>query len=348
MRKTFKIFVIAVVWTLAASVPILAQGYQGDRSSLIDALRTELERTDQLIDRAKDAVRASHAPVAQLNLKAAVDLQSKAWRAFDNDYPRLAHRLTMQARDKAKRAIAAGRMIEQSEHVVLNKLERVNEMLERARELLAGRADAGYQAIFRSAQDSHSKAWEFYRSQQYRPAIKLADQAEKALRKLLRNIEGDVRGQMTFDRRAEAAEQLLQRTRTLAADCASVHASELVDQATTAWRRGRELADSGNYQAALRALHQARKLANQATRECRGEDGLRHRFERIKNEADRLDEAIAPSDGQARRFIRQTQEQLELAEEALDKGRTESAAAALKAAELTMNQLKRYLDAGAP
>ncbi len=348
MRKIFKIFVIAIVWTLAASVPILAQGYQGDRSSLIDALKAELERTDQLIDRAKDAARASHAPVAQLSLKAAVDLQAKAWRAFDNDYPRLAHRLTMQAREKAKRAIAAGRMTEQSEHVVLNKLERVNEMLERARELLASRADAGYQTIFHSAQDSHSKAWEFYRSQQYRPAIKLADQAEKALRKLLRAVEGDWRGQMSFDRRSEAAEQLLQRARTLAADCASAHASELVDQATAAWRRGRELADSGNYQAALRALQQSRKLANQAARECRGEDGLRHRFERIKNEADRLNETITPSDDQARRFIRLTHEQLELAEEALDKGRTESAAAALKAAELTMNQLKRYLDAGAP
>ena len=348
MRKTFKIFAIAAVWTLAASVPILAQGHQGGPSSQTDALRTELERTDQLIERAKDAARASQAPVAQLNLKAAVDLQSKAWRAFDNDYPRLAHRLTMQAREKAKHAIAAGRMTEQSEHMVLNKLERVNEMLERARELLAGRADGGYQAIFRSAQDNHSKAWEFYRSQQYRPAVKLADQAEKALRKLLRKLEGDWRGQMSFDRRSEAAQQLLQRARTLAADCASAHTSELVDQATTAWRRGRELADSGNYQAALRALQQARKLANQAARECRGEDALRHRFERIKNEADRLGETIAPSDDQARRFFRQTQEQLELADEALDKGRTESAAAALKAAELTLNQLKRYLDAGAP
>lgn len=348
MRKTFKIFVVAVVWTLAASVPILAQGHQGDRSSQTDALRTELERTDQLIERAKDAARASHAPVAQLNLKAAIDLQSKAWRAFDNDYPRLAHRLTMQAREKAKHAIAAGRMTEQSEHVVLNKLERVNEMLDRARELLAGRTDAGYQTIFHSAQDSHSKAWEFYRSQQYRPAIKLADQAEKALRKLLRAVEGDWRGQMSFDRRSEAAQQLLQRARTLAADCASAHASELVNQATTAYRRGRDLADSGNYQAALRALQQARKLANQAARECRGEDALRHRFERTKNETDRLNEANAPSDDRAQKFIRLTYEQLELAEKAFDKGRTEAAAAALKAAELTLNQLKRYLDAGAP
>ena len=348
MRKTFKILAIAAVWTLAASVPILAQGHQGDPSSQIDALRTELERTDQLIDRAKDAVRDSHAPVAHLKLKAAIDLQAKAWRAFDNEYPRLALHLTMQAREQAKHAIAARRMTEQSKHVVLNKLERVNEMLERARELLAGRTDAAYQMIFRSAQDSHSKAWEFYRSQQYRPAVKLADQAEKALRKLLRAVEGDVRGQLSFERRSEAAQQLLQRARTLASDCASAHASELVDQATTAWRRGRELADSGNYQAALRALQQARKLANQAARECRGEDALHHRFERIKNEADRLGETIAPSDDQARRFFRQTQEQLELADEALGDGRTEAAAAALKAAELTLNQLKRYLDAGAP
>jgi len=345
LRFTVKICVLVVLGVIALVGAVTAQGTSENYDRPMDALRAELERTDQLIERAGEAVRASQAPAARLSLQAAVDLQAKAWRAFDNEYPRLAQRLTMQARDKAKQAIAAGRMTEQSEHVVLNKLERVTELLERARETLADQSDGNYQTILQSATDNYNQAWEFYRSQQYRPAVMLANQAEKALLKLLRAVEGDQRGNLAYERRAEAARELLERARTLAADCGSDRASELVHQADQAYQQGRELADTGKSRAALSALQQARDLANQAIRECRGDEALANRYQRLKDEAERLAEILSPSDDQGQMYLEMTADQLKLAEEALADGRIESAAAALKAAELTLSQLKRYLDA---
>jgi len=309
------------------------------------ALRTAMERTDQLIEQAREAVRASQAPVAKLNLEAAVDLQGKAWRAFDNDYPRLAQRLTGQARDRARQAIAAGRLVEQGDQVVQSKLDRVADLLERTRPLLADHGDGSYQAVFQSASDNYDQAWEFYRSQRFRAAVMLANQAETALKKLLRAFEGDLRGNLSYERRAEAVQRLLERARSMTAGCGSENGSTIVDQAEQAFQQGRELADSGRPHAALRALQQAKKLADQAIHNCNGDESLVKRLERLRHQTRQLAETVSPSDDQGLKYLETARDQLRLAEEAIGDGHEQSAAAALKAAELTLSQLKRYLDA---
>lgn len=340
MKLTFAILSLLILTT----GPVLAQGFTGDHGNLTDGLRAELERTDQLIERAKEAVQASQAPVARLNLKAAIDLQAQAWRAFENDYPRLALRLTKQAREKAKKAIAAGRMNEQSEHVVLTKLERTGEMLERARELLTDQNDSHYHAILQSARDNLDKAWEFYRLSQFRAALMLANQAEKALDKLIRRSDRDMRSRLNFERRAEATQQLLERARSLLAECTSPSAEQLARHAREAFERANQFADNDKFQAAIQALQRSRKMANQALRECRTDDALIRRYERLKNEFERLTENVSPSDDRGQRFLEMAAEQLKLAEDALNNDRSETAAAALKATEMTLSQLKRYLD----
>ena len=345
MNRNMKLTLTILGLLICTAGPALAQGYGSNHGDLQDALRAELERTDQLIERAKEAVQASRAPVAQLNLKAAINLQAQAWRAFENEYPRLALQLTSQAREKAKKAIAAGRMSEQSEHVVQAKLERTNEMLERARELLINQNDSHYQAIMQSARDNLDKAWEFYRSSQFRAALMLANQAEKALDKLIRNSNRDMRSQLNYERRTEAMQQLLERLRSAVADCESTNAQQLAQHACEAFERANNFAANDKFQAAIQALQQSRKMANKALRECRGDDALVTRFERLQNELERHGENVAPSDDRGQKFLEMAAEQLRLAEDALDNDRPDTAAAALKACEMTMSQLKRYLDA---
>jgi hypothetical protein len=341
MKLTFTILGLLILTTGS----VLSQGYSGDHGNLTDALRAELERTDQLIERAKEAVQASQAPVAWLNLEAAIDLQAQAWRAFENEYPRLALRLTKQAREKAKKAIAVGRMNEQSEHVVLTKLERTAEMLERARELLIDHTDNHFQAILQSARDNLDKAWEFYRLSQFRAALMLANQAEKALDKLIRTSDRDLRNRLNFERRAEATQQLLERARSLHAECTSPSAEQMARHALEAFDRANRFAANDKFQAAIQALQRSRKMATQALRECRGDDALVRRYERLKNEFERLTENVAPSDDRGQKFLEMASEQLRLAEEALNNNRSQTAAAALKATDMTLSQLKRYLDA---
>ena len=344
MYKKINLILTILGLLILTAGSVLAQGSGGIQGNVQDVLRTELERTDQLIERAKEAVQASQAPVARLNLKAAIDLQAQAWRAFQNEYPRLAARLSLQAREKAKKAIAAGRMSEQSKHVVQAKLERTTEMLERARELFVDQNDSHYRAILESARDNLDKAWEFYRSAKFRAALMLANQAEKALDKLIRTSDRNNRNQLDYGRRVEAAQQLLERLRSPMADCESTNAQKLAQHAFEAYERANDFAASDRFQAAIQALQRSRKMANQALRECRGDDALINRHEKLKNEFERLVENVAFSDDRGQKFLEMAAEQLRLAQEALDNDRPETAAAALKACEMTLSQLKRHLD----
>jgi RNA binding exosome subunit len=323
---------------------VLAQGSSGNHGDQQDALRAELERTDQLIEQAREAVQASQAPVAQMNLNAAIDFQTQAWNQFEKNNLQIALSLTRQASERAKKAIAAGRMSEQGEHVVQAKLERTNEMLERARELLVNQDDSHYRAILESARDNLDKAWEFYRSGQYRAALMLANQAEKALDKLIRTSDRDNRNQLNYERRVEAAQQSLERLRSAIADCESANAQQLAQHASEAFERANNFAATDKFQAAIQALQQSRKMANQALQECRGDDALVSRHEKLNNEIDRLAENVASSDDRGQKFLEMAAEQLRLAQEAFDNDRPETAAAALKACEMTLSQLKRHLE----
>ncbi len=342
MQTVASLFFISFIM----AVPVLAQGSPGGHDNTADMLRNELERTDQLIEQAKEAVRASQSPVARFNLEAAIDLQAKAWRAFDNEYPRLAVRLTMQARERAKKALASARTSEQGERVVLAKLERISELLERAREIMIGQNAHSYRTILETARDNIDRAWEFYNSGQFRAALTLANQAEKALDKLIRRTDRDNRNQLNFERRAEAVRQQIERAELLLSDCKSPNAQKLVDQAIEAFQQARQFVTEGRTRAAVQAMQRAKTMVTRAIRECRGDDLLVRRYEKLKSNLERLSEEVAPSDDHGRKFIEMAAEQLRLAEKAFNDNRSEAAAAALKAAEMTMSQLRRYLESG--
>lgn len=345
MYRKLKLTLTILSLLILATGSALAQSRSNNRGDSDEALRTELERTDQLIERAKEAVQASQAPVAQLNLDAAISLQAQAWINFENESPRLALTLTRQAREKAKRAIASGRMNEQSEQVVLTKLERTTEMLERARELLVDQSDSHYQSILQSAQDNLDKAWEFYRLGRYRAALMLTNQAEKALDKLIRTSSRDTRARRNFERRSEATRQLIDRVRSILTECNSPSAEQLVVHAHEAFERANNFAANDKFQPTIQALKQSRKMASQALRQCQGEDALVKRYERLKNEFERLSDNVTVSDDRGAKFLEMAAEQLRLADDALNNNRREAAAAALKATEMTLAQLKRYLAA---
>ena len=55
---------------------------QGDAGSQIDQLRKELNRTNELISHAREAVRASDNAIAAQALERAIKLQAAAWEAF--------------------------------------------------------------------------------------------------------------------------------------------------------------------------------------------------------------------------------------------------------------------------
>ncbi len=330
-------------WLLAGLVTLLAGSGLAQTGAQVGSIRSELELTDEIIGRANDAARSSNTPMAAPSLQEAVELQRQAWEYFKKRDYLLAYKLTMKARDLAKKALVRTRLTEQGETVVLRKLEKAAELLERAKEAMPPGPDGRLWTTYESAKNNLNRAWEFYRIQRYRVSLKLANQVMSAAQDILNAANRQIRGYAEFERRCQVVAELMAKTREKVAECSSVEAIRLVEQAHEMYQLSQGLASEGKYGAALRHLQQARKTAIEASKMCNGADAMGLRYDGIKNEADRLAEELSPDDETARRFLNQVYEQLKLAEGFISRQQREAAAAALKAAQLTLNQLKKHL-----
>lgn len=333
---------------VALMAPVtLAQGdgMRGER------LLRELERTEDLIERARGVLVASDNPIAAQTLASAVDIQKKAREAFDNDMPLLSFSLTRKARELATKALAAARVSEQLEGVVLRKLERARELLDNARELLTDQENDNFQAIFESTENNLQRAWEFYRDRSFRPAARLADQVTRAARRMIVLFRAQEQNGSTFDHRAETVERLIAYAREVLTECDSPAGKQMLKQAEQARAMASDLAQRNQSEAALRALLRAKQAAQNAASACRRWSNLEQRYDRMKAEADRLNDMLQESDENetteaAQLLIEQVNAQLELARRAISDQRLEQAQAALQAAHLALKQVQKYIGSG--
>ena len=335
--------VLALLVSLAA--PAAAQTGQQARNKV----EAELMRTDEILDRAGEAVRQTDATKARLAYEQAVRIQrgdNGAWHQFrmGQNYV-LAYQLTTQARERAQAAMAAARTTQQNENALLNRLERANQLMEQVREALGGTDNDGLRALYESARENLNQAWRFYRSQQLRASLKLANQVERAARKMLAVANHENRADATYQRRVENVRRYMEQAGEMMNGCDSESAARLMEQAREMFRRAQALAGEGNQEAALQALQNARQFAARAARECGGQERLEQRYEQLRVRADRISEQAEPGDDVVRSLLDRAYQQLDLARGYLDNDDYESALAALKAAQLALNEAQRQLEA---
>ncbi|UCE24297.1 MAG: hypothetical protein JSU74_13565 [Candidatus Zixiibacteriota bacterium] len=345
-KKYFKYFIV-IGLALGLFSSSFAQG-PGDNTS--GMLRAELERTDQLIEYAREAVRVSNAVRAEVELESAIQLQDEAWEEFRTGTTaglRNAGIWTRQAREQAKSALSSARYTQQNQDAVLRKLERANELLQRASEQLSPRQPSqAMRTLYESAESNLKNAWEFYRNGEYRPALKLASQVENAIRRIVSVSNRESYGMAGSERYSDNVSEFIESTRNQIADCNSETAIQLMEEARQLLELARDRASQDDQQSAMEALKTAKKLATRARLECSGFDGtLSERYERIRNEADELSEMIAADDDEARQLLNQAYDQLDMAAEYIGEGQTQQAAASLRAAQLSLDQVRSLIDA---
>ncbi len=312
------------------------------------AVRQELEKTDELIDRVEEAVRASNSAIGAQVLTQAKEVQSQAWTLHRGNSYGMALATTRRARELAASALANSRNTEQLEGVVLRKLEQARDLMERVKEQAIGLDNDAFNSMFENARGNLVRAWEFYRSNQYRTSLKLADQVEKAAEKLINLARQQNRSGAEFERRREYVERLLMQAREAVADCDSEIARQLLDQAENTYQTALQMQSQKHLQAGLQALRQTRQSALKAAGECQGMDRLQARYETLRGRVDRLAEQVREMSGDnalaAGKLVRQAYEQLDITREHLEKDDMEPAMAALQAARLAMRQAQRYID----
>jgi len=347
MTRNLIVVLLSLALLVAASGTVIAQG---DQDPQLGQLRHEMERTDELIAYAREAVRTSNSAIAAQALDRAEKLQVGAREAYDNRAYLLALSLTRKAREQASLAISNSRLSEQLEGVVLSRLERAREMLERAREALPTPMGSTAEIILEQGRNNLAQAWQFYRQRRFKASVKLVEQVEQAARRLTSIARLSQQAGESFQYRLENVKRLLEYARDLLSDCDSEVGQEHLRHAEDAARMAREFHTRNQPRAALLALGQAREAARRAARECQDGERLQQRYEHLMSEFDRTTERLrvstVPVNDAARKLLEQVREQLDLSRKYLAENQTESAQLSLQAAQLALRQAQRYIAGG--
>ena len=333
--------------TLLLVGSVFAQGSQFGRLTV----EREIERTQQFLDQVGDALMQADVPQALALLEQAKGNQRQAVDYLQTDNLIIAARFTRAAREQAKTALSLVRRVEQYDGAVQRQLELAGDLLDRIEEAISGQDRDGLRQMYETLRDNLARGWEFYREREYKPAYKLANQVENAARKMLAVVGPNAGTAEDYDRRRERLRQLYSDARDQFGDCDSEIARTYHEQARQAFDLAEQMHREGHTGQALETLQRARQLMMAAARECLGDQQLEQQYERLKSEYERLADQAADAapaqQEQLRELLNQAEGHLKRAREQFGAGQNEAAAAALKAASLTLKQVRSIM-AGTP
>jgi len=332
-------FLILVIVVVVCAPLANAQGGSGD----MDRVRLELERTDQILDRAREALHSSTTPTGKVAFEEAKRIRDASWDSFRARRYGQAMEQTKLARQLAERAITAGRSAEENQDLVQRKLEHAKGLLDRIRENAPEEIPQQFRALWRTSKENLQRAREFQRSGQYRPALKLCNQVEKAARKIIEAFRDRKQAEKRFQHRYEQVENLIENHGAIVADCESERAREMLRKAIQLHEKAGELFAEGKIKGAGDMVQNAFRMTNRAAEECRGEGEFLGRLERIRTVYGTLLNEVDPDDTRGQELLAQVREQLALANRAYESDNLDAANAALRAAKMKIKQLRRYL-----
>jgi hypothetical protein len=239
------------------------------RADVFDDARAAIELTDRRIEQAEMLVASSDLPLAQDELRRAVEVQAHARVELAAGHPRVAIDLTLRARAHADRAIAAVRGLPDPERVQV-QLERTRDMIERARERIEECDNDRARAMLRAALDIQGRAEVAAREGRFLAALQLTMSArERTLRALrLCNLgenqrENAERALQRTDDAIERAREAVQRRDQEQGRRALARAVDLQARAHADFRAGR-------FEASVRLTLDARAIALRLTRVAAG------------------------------------------------------------------------------
>jgi len=153
-------------------------------------VQDQLQRTQEILDRARDRLASCEIPGAREMLRTAVDMQRRAEDAYRETRYLGALQLTMSARERALRAQEMCKASESLEESVTNALQRTDELLARAREVVENRGSEKARRLFENAQSLQTRARSEADASHARAALRLTrmarEQADRAVREASR------------------------------------------------------------------------------------------------------------------------------------------------------------------
>ena len=268
------LLVATLVAGLAAAFgPAPAAAQLGDDPR--DRLGAELDRTDQVLDHAREVVGASESERAHIVLASAGQAQEMARTLFaecgraDLRACEAAHRATTRARREALHAIQVAREQSGLEQEAGRVIERVGHLLDEALGMAGEHPDPQTDRLLDEARSHLERAREQYQTREFAVAMELALAAERLVRQALDLGGGDLNPERVL-RELERTDRLLERASPEIRDRGNERAVHLLEQAIELQTRAHRQLDERRPLVAVRLTREARAQVLHALRMVEG------------------------------------------------------------------------------
>ena len=134
---------------------------------------TQLERTRDLIDRARERIEECNEERARAILRAAIEMQHRAEDAFAHERYLAAFQLTVSARERALRALRFCNIQEDLQESADRGLRRTDEILSRARDLVAEKGVERARQVLDRATELEDRARAEFRAGRFESSLRL-------------------------------------------------------------------------------------------------------------------------------------------------------------------------------
>ena len=320
--KTILIMAPFVLLLLISSRPIHAQG-----SVDIELVREALQRTDEVIGQAREAVMSSRSEKGRVSLEKAKLLQEKAWELYRASRYRMAMSMTLNARKEAWHAMSLARFDTQVEGQLGRIVEDTYDRLIKLRGLVIENTIRDPQALklldesrkLLEKSTMNAKQLHFQLSLKLAKSSRnLADRAEKRIRALIR-----IKGIAT--RRIATMERLLDRARERIGNNPDQSTMNRIRIAEKELERSREFINEGRYRRAKQSMETCEKILRSLARNIKPAAGknVEKEIEEAHRLADRAEEVLSQKSNispGAEEKVATAKETLAKAEEALANG----------------------------
>ncbi len=231
--------IVALLWGFAAS--------SASGQGTADKVAVAIERTQDVLETAGEAVRKSGSEKARSLLEIGAAYQSKAKDKHRGRQYTMALELTLKGREKGYESIAATRSLEENEEAVRRQLERTADILqtikEKAADLPGGVAGAppALRMQFDSMVKRQQTAWQHFREFRLRSALKLTLQVREQARRLTDRVRRNRNdGQENVQQMLERAREFLDRARKPINESGAKNKHDLLERAERRLRQAEE------------------------------------------------------------------------------------------------------------
>ncbi len=236
------------LWLLAALVCLfLASAWlsaaNAQAGSLNNRVLQELERTDRVIEKAREWAGPAVTAVARGHLELAIELQRDAWGEFrrGQQYYQRAAELTLKAREQALRALDAARIEKKAEDTVRRTLEQAESRVPEVTDTVAQSQDRQASVVLEQGTDHLRRARRAFLDRHFAQAARMAMLASTLIERAARLARGEILA-------GSAVEASIERSGIL-----------LAQVEITLLEKGMAPAEAGDYREAKRLLDEARR-----------------------------------------------------------------------------------------